>query len=83
MLTRRGFVRAGAQLSGADADRMAEIKSRLAILGTDFMQNLLADERNWFLPLSEVDLSGLPEFVVQAARAAGQDKDARLPVLTL
>ena len=83
MLAHRGFVRAGAQLSGADADRMAEIKSRLAILGTDFMQNLLADERNWFLPLSEVDLSGLPEFVVQAARAAGQEKKAGGPVVTL
>jgi len=42
MLTRRDFIRAGAKLTGAEAARMAEIKSRLASLGTSFMQNLLA-----------------------------------------
>ena len=83
MLTHRGFVRAGAQLSGIDADRMAEIKSRLATLGTDFMQNVLADEREWSLPLDEFDLHGLPDFVVEAARAAGQEKKAGGPVVTL
>ena len=83
MLTHRGFVRDGAQLSGTDTNRMAEIKSRLASLGTDFMQNILADEREWSLPLGEVDLSGLPDFVVQAAQAAGQEKKAGGPVVTL
>ena len=51
MLTRRDFIRAGAKLTGAEAARMAEIKSRLASLGTKFMQNLLADERDWALAL--------------------------------
>ncbi|WP_050604113.1 M3 family metallopeptidase [Ruegeria sp. 6PALISEP08] len=83
MLTHRGFVRAGAALEG-DADaRMQEIKSRLASLGTSFTQNLLADERDWFMDLTEEDLQGLPEFVVDAARAAGQEKDAEGPVVTL
>ena len=49
MLSHRGFVRAGAALTGADDARMQEIKARLASLGTSFTQNLLADERDWFM----------------------------------
>ena len=44
-LTWRGFVRAGAQLEGEASERLAEVKERLAVLGTRFSQNLLADER--------------------------------------
>ncbi len=83
MLTHRGFVRGGAALLGADDTRMQEIKSRLATLGTNFTQNLLADEREWFMELTEGDLEGLPEFVVKAARTAGEDKGASGPVITL
>ena len=83
MLTRRDFIRAGAKLTGAEAARMAEIKSRLASLGTQFMQNLLADERDWALPLKADDLAGLPDFVVQAAQAAGQENGLDGPVVTL
>jgi peptidyl-dipeptidase Dcp len=83
MLTHRGFVRGGAALTGKDDIRMQEIKSRLATLGTEFTQNLLADERDWFMNLSEQDLEGLPDFVVQAARAAGSEKGAPGPVVTL
>jgi len=82
-LTRRGFVRAGAQLEGAARDRLAQVKERLAVLGTDFTQNLLADERDWFMDLAEPDLDGLPDFVVAAARAAGAEKGAKGPVVTL
>ena len=53
MLTRRGFVRSGAQLVGADADRLRDVKSRLSVLGTEFTQNLLADEREWFMKLDQ------------------------------
>ena len=83
MLTRRDFIRAGAKLTGAEAARMAEIKSRLASLGTSFMQNLLADERDWTLPLQTDDLAGLPDFVLQAAKAVGQEKGLDGPVVTL
>lgn len=83
MLTHRGFVRAGAALTGTDEARMKEIKSRLAVLGTQFTQNLLADERSWFMPLADGDLEGLPDFVVDAARSAGVEKDASGPVVTL
>ncbi|WP_299828991.1 M3 family metallopeptidase [uncultured Roseobacter sp.] len=83
MLTHRNFVRAGAALEGDEEDRMKEIKSRLAVLGTEFTQNLLADERDWFMPLTDADLEGLPDFVIRAARAAGEEKEAGGPVVTL
>ena len=83
MLTHRGFVRSGSALEGVDEDRMKEIKGRLAVLGTEFTQNLLADEREWFMPLAEGDLDGLPNFVTEAARAAGEEKDAAGPIVTL
>ncbi len=83
MLTHRGFVRSGAALEGVDDARMKEIKGRLAVLGTQFTQNLLADERAWFMKLEEADLEGLPDFVVDAARSAGEEKEAGGPVITL
>ena len=83
MLTRRGFVRSGALLQGDAADKLRDVKSRLSVIGTDFVQNLLADEREWFMPLDADGLAGLPDFVVATARAAGKEKDAGGPVLTL
>jgi peptidyl-dipeptidase Dcp len=83
MLTHRSFVRSGAALEGEARERLTQVKSRLAVLGTSFAQNLLADERDWFMPLSEADLEGLPDFVIAAARAAGEEKGAGGPVVTL
>ncbi|UWQ74221.1 M3 family metallopeptidase [Leisingera sp. M658] len=83
MLTHRGFVRGGAALEGEADTRMQQIKGRLATLGTEFTQNLLADERSWFMELTEEDLEGLPDFVISAARAAGQEMGKDGPVVTL
>jgi peptidyl-dipeptidase Dcp len=82
-LYRRMFVRAGAELRGDAAARLTAVKSRLAVLGTAFGQNLLADERDWFMPLAEDDLEGLPDFVVASARAAGVERGQSGPVVTL
>ncbi|PWK59345.1 M3 family metallopeptidase [Roseicyclus mahoneyensis] len=82
-LTHRGFSRSGAALEGFARDRLTEVKSRLAVLGTTFSQNLLADERAWVMPLSETDLEGLPDFVIAAAREAGREKGHDVPVVTL
>ncbi|WP_126978380.1 M3 family metallopeptidase [Frigidibacter oleivorans] len=82
-LYRRMFLRAGARLEGAARDRMAAVKERLAVLSTRFSQNLLADERDWWMPLSEADLEGLPDFVVATARAAAADRGQPGAVLTL
>ncbi len=81
MLYRRMFVRAGAALHGTEAARLTDVKSRLASLGTQFTQNLLADERDWMMPLE--DLAGLPDFVISTARAAAQDRGREGYVVTL
>ena len=83
MLTRRAFVREGAELDADGRARLAEIKQRLAVLGTTFTQNLLADERSWTMPLTEAELATLPEDVAAAARAAGEERGAGGPVVTL
>jgi peptidyl-dipeptidase Dcp len=83
MLTHRGFVRAGARLQGEAMERMKAIRARLAVLGTQFGQNVLADERDWALPLAEADLAGLPGFVVSALRAAGEARGLGGPAVTL
>jgi peptidyl-dipeptidase Dcp len=83
LLYRRMFLRAGAGLDEAAGARMRALRERLAVLGTAFAQNLLADERAWFLDLSEADLEGLPDFVIAAARAAGAERGRPGPVVTL
>ncbi|MCB1397977.1 MAG: M3 family metallopeptidase [Rhodobacter sp.] len=81
MLYRRMFLRAGAALDKGGSDRMAAVKSRLASLGTQFTQNLLADERDWFMPLD--DLAGLPDFVIDTAAAAARERGREGHVVTL
>lgn len=83
MLTRRGFVRAGALLEGADRERLKEITQRLAVLGTQFAQNLLADERSWSMALGPSVVAALPEFLQSAADAAGRERGASGSVVTL
>ncbi|RVT87093.1 M3 family peptidase [Rhodobacteraceae bacterium CCMM004] len=82
-LTRRDFVRQGALLEGTARTRLGEVKARLASLGTQFTQNLLADERTWELPLAEADLEGLPGWLIAALREAGHERGEDGPVLTL
>ncbi|MGH6789465.1 MAG: M3 family metallopeptidase [Pseudolabrys sp.] len=68
------FVRAGAALAKDAQDRLAAINERLAGLGTQFGQNVLADEKAYALVLEEGDLAGLPEFALAAARAAAEER---------
>ena len=70
------FVRAGAALAPAERARLAEINERLALAGTRFSQNVLADEKAYTLVLEgEGDLAGLPDFVRQAARGAAEERE--------
>ena len=69
------FVRAGAALSAAGKKRLAEISERLAALGTEFSQNVLAAENGFHLVLGEDDLSGLPDSVRSAAAEAARDRN--------
>jgi peptidyl-dipeptidase Dcp len=82
-LQRRSFHRAGAQLKGAEYERLKEIKNRLAVIGTQFTQNLLADERDWFMEIGADDLAGLPDFVISSAKAAAEEKGVEGYVITL
>ena len=82
-LYRQMFVRSGALLEGEEAARLTAVKSRLAVLGTSFGQNLLADERAWSMPLTDDDMEGLPDFVIASARAAGVETGAEGAVVTL
>jgi len=82
-LTRRRFVRAGARLDPAGRARMGAIMQRLASLGAQFGQNVLADERDWSMPLGADDLDGLPDFVVAAAADAARARGVDGHVVTL
>jgi peptidyl-dipeptidase Dcp len=69
------FTRAGAALDEAGRTRMAEITQELAVLGTRFSQNVLADEAGFQLLLeTEEDLAGLPSFLRQAAAEAASER---------
>jgi peptidyl-dipeptidase Dcp len=63
------FVRAGAQLKGENRDRLAAIAQRLAVLGTQFNQNVLGDEEDWTLSLNESQMAGIPSAIRDAAAA--------------
>ena len=68
------FARAGAALDKPAQDRLAAINERLATLGTQFGQNVLADEKTYALVLVEADLDGLPDFARAAAKAAAEER---------
>ena len=69
------FVRAGALLPAEAKTRLAAITERLATLGTQFSQNVLADEKSYALVLDgEADLSGLPGFLREAAAEAAAER---------
>ena len=69
------FLRAGAALDEVGKKRLAEINERLAALGTQFSQNVLADESGWKLVLeTEADRAGLPDWLLAAASAAADER---------
>lgn len=69
------FVRSGAKLEGGERERMAQVSSELATLGTQFSQNILSDESAYELVLEGGDdLTGLPDFLISAMAAAASDR---------
>ncbi len=72
--THEACIKQGARLEGAERERAAAIKQRLAALGTAFSQNVLKDETDWTLVLAETDLAGLPPFIVEAAKAEAESR---------
>ena len=82
-LALRDLTRAGAGLEPEDRARMAAIRARLAVLTTDFTQNVLADERDFILPVTDDRLAGLPDWLVRAMRAAARERGLQGQVVTL
>ena len=82
-LALRGLTRSGAGLEGAARDRMAEIRARMAVLTTQFSQNVLADERDYVLPIPDDRLSGLPDWLLRSMRAAAAARGIDGQVVTL
>src|SRR3954453_1667642 len=68
------FHRAGAGLDEPAKKRMAEIKERLAQLGTAFSHHLLGDEQDWFMELGAADRDGLPDSFIEAAKTAADER---------
>jgi glutamine synthetase adenylyltransferase/Zn-dependent oligopeptidase len=65
------FMRAGARLTPTHKSRVGAINERLASLFANFSQNLLADEANYALYVTDrADLEGLPEAQCAAAATA-------------
>jgi len=69
------FVRAGAALEDDAKARVGEINQRLATLYTEFSNNLLHDEEAYVTWLSEDQLGGLPQSVIDAARSAAENRE--------
>ena len=82
-LYRRDYIRSGVDLSEANQLKLARVTTRLAELGTKFSQNILAEEREWSLDLSEDDLDGLPYDLVSILKQSGLDRGCSSPILTL
>ncbi len=69
------FVRAGAKLTSNAKKRYGEIMGALAVLNTQFSQNVLADESAFQLILNgERDTVGLPAFVLAASKQAASER---------
>jgi peptidyl-dipeptidase Dcp len=72
--TYKRFSRNGAELTGADKDRMRQINEELSLLSLQFDENLLAETNAFELVIEEEnDLSGLPQSVIDAAAEAAND----------
>lgn len=74
-------VRAGAKFSSADQAAYSKIVEELADLTTKFTQNVMADEAEIYLELT--DPSGLPADLLAAAVSAGQERGLAQPIITL
>lgn len=82
--THRDFVRAGAQLSEEEQQRMREINERLSSLTTEFQENLLAlTKERTVLVTDKEQLDGLSEDRIAAAKEAAEEQDKQGYLLTI
>ncbi|MGV3591764.1 MAG: M3 family metallopeptidase [Gammaproteobacteria bacterium] len=75
-ITHRDFVRAGAQLSAEEKDRLRAMNTELAELETKFSQNVLAEVNASAIVVdSREDLTGLSDAEIQAAAEEAVERD--------
>ncbi len=79
----RNFVLGGAELQGAAKERFAQIQERQAELSQKFSENALDATDAFAYYASEDELDGVPEDVLQAARAAAEAEGKEGYKLTL
>jgi len=68
------FVRSGANLQGADRQRLRDINKRLTELTLKFAVNTMKETAKYEMWLTKDDLSGLPESAIEAASTAAKAK---------
>ncbi|MRT94115.1 M3 family metallopeptidase [Ancylomarina sp. 16SWW S1-10-2] len=80
----KSFVRSGANLEGEKKERIREISKELSQLTLQFGENVLAATNSFELHITdEIELSGLPDGVLEAAVATAKAKDKKGWVFTL
>lgn len=79
----RDFVLSGAELEGAAKERFAQIQERQAELSRRFSEHVLDATDGFAHYASEAELDGVPDDVIQAARAAAQAEGLEGCKLTL
>lgn len=73
--TYKEFVRAGANVQGENKERLKEINARLASLGTQFGDNLLAETNAFELHLTdEADVADLPDGLKAMAKEEAEKR---------
>jgi len=73
----RGMERSGVALTGAEQDRYKQISERLAELSNSFKTNLIKEEKAARVSVTdEARLAGVPDAVIEIARAQAVDDDA-------
>lgn len=82
-LAERWLRRSGAGLTDTVRERMAQVMERLAILSTDFSQNVLADERDFIMEIPADRLGGLPDWLRETMAAAARERGREGFVVTL
>src|SRR6478752_8972561 len=68
----RNFVLGGAELTGAARERFAAIQERQAELSQKFSENALDSTDAYAYYATEAELAGVPDDVIQSARAAAE-----------
>ena len=79
-----GFVRSGALLDAAGKERLRQLTEEASMLGLQFSQNLLKENKAFTLHLTdEAQLDGLPETAREAAALAAKEQGKEGWVFTL